>query len=225
MDSRSITTQRRLEESGQEQAIRRVCSRVEEGSRNRGRGRPRRAPPSTPGQRRKAWVDSLLARHRVRGREPTPKELAMKLWIERAGREREASCLANGFATGAVPDPRNLRVYEGLQKAESSVVFQLRTGVIGLNHFLKKMRVPGVDSELCECGSGPETGKHVVIHCSLYEDRRRSLENPVDWQVHYGDLVGSLLGASGGPGARRLARWMIQLGRISQFSLASRLLY
>ena len=39
-----------------------------------------------------------------------------------------------------------LKLHKGLQKAESSMLIQLRTGRTGLRHFLNKVRVPGYES-------------------------------------------------------------------------------
>ena len=58
-----------------------------------------------------------------------------------------------------------LKLYGQLKKAESSVLFQARTGRIGLRHFLYKAKVLGVDSAECSCEGGNETAEHVILHC------------------------------------------------------------
>jgi hypothetical protein len=43
----------------------------------------------------------------------------------------------------------HLRIYEGLTKAQSSILCQARTGKIGLRAFLFSRRVPDVDTPIC----------------------------------------------------------------------------
>lgn len=47
----------------------------------------------------------------------------------------------------------------------------------GLGAFFHRRRLPGVDSPLCPCGQGPETPKHVLIHCERYQTVRGMLED------------------------------------------------
>jgi len=63
---------------------------------------------------------------------------------------------------------RLLRVYAGLRKAHSSVLVQLHTERIGLNHFLYKIG-PRV-SDQCGCDEGPPTPKHILLQCRLLSD-------------------------------------------------------
>jgi len=58
-----------------------------------------------------------------------------------------------------LPDPAILRLHTGLRKAQSTVLVHLRTGRIGLRHFLKKARVPGYELDQCECGIQPGNPK------------------------------------------------------------------
>ena len=73
------------------------------------------------------------------------------------------------------PDPKVLKLYSGLRKTESSALVQFRTGCTGPAHFLYKARVPGVESGLCSCRSGPETPRHMLIHYQKEELRRGEL--------------------------------------------------
>ena len=95
---------------------------------------------------------------------------------------------------------------------------QARTGCIGLAQFLRHRKVPGVVIATCECGYGPETVKHVVVHCALIDEGSQS-------QLRSSGFLDYnwLLGTPGG--AQKLSKWLIKLGRLKQFSLASKLLY
>ena len=110
------------------------------------------------------------------------------------------------------PDKSSLKLYSQLKKAESSVLFQARTGRIGLRRFLASARVPGIESADCLYGKGQETAEHILLYCD---------ERPRTWSrgAQFRKLVSEA--ASGG----QVARQLIQSGRLGQFSLASRLLY
>jgi hypothetical protein len=111
-----------------------------------------------------------------------------------------------------------LKLYFRLRKAESSVLVQARTGRIGLAKFLYNRKVLGVLTAQCRCRAREETPRHIALFCTDETERRRHLQvsgRRLDYQ--------QLIGTNGG--AKRLAEWMIQLGRLGQFSLARCLLY
>jgi hypothetical protein len=78
--------------------------------------------------------------------------------------------------------------------------------------------VPRVVTVTCEYGYRPETVKHVVVHCALIDEDSQS-------QLRSGGFLDYnwLLGTLGG--AQKLSKWLIRLGRLKQFSSASKLLY
>jgi hypothetical protein len=112
------------------------------------------------------------------------------------------------------PSINRLKLHNQLAKAESSALVQARTGRIGLAHFLSKARVPGYESPICSCGLDEETPQHVLLDCLLEEERRHWFP-----RATFQDLVST-------PGNVAIsAKWLIQSNRLSQFQLASRLLY
>jgi hypothetical protein len=118
---------------------------------------------------------------------------------------------------GEEPAESRLRLHEHLRKAESSILVQARTGHIGLAQFLRRRRVPGVVAEKCQCGEGVETPQHIAIHCEIEQERRSQLYAGGTLDYHW--LTNTP------DGARRLSRWLIETGRLQQFSLARTLLY
>ena len=60
---------------------------------------------------------------------------------------------------------RALKRHEGLTKAQSSLLFQARTGDIGLRDYLFRVKVPEVNTPYCECGERRETVEHLVVWC------------------------------------------------------------
>jgi hypothetical protein len=117
------------------------------------------------------------------------------------------------IAAKGEPNRASLKLYSKLKKAESSALFQARTGRIGLRGFLATMRVPGIESGECLCGGGKETAEHMLLDCY---DRPQAY-----WSrgARFDKLV------SEPETGARVARQLIQSGRLDQFSLASRLLY
>jgi hypothetical protein len=113
------------------------------------------------------------------------------------------------------PDKRSLRLYKGLAKAESSVLFQLRTGRIGLPQFLFKRKVPDYPTPYCPCGSGIGSTTHFLCSCLLYSDSRpRGFEGKTKE-----DLLSNL------SLSKTVVKWAIQTGALPQFDLTSTLLY
>jgi hypothetical protein len=68
-----------------------------------------------------------------------------------------------------------VRLHAGLQKAESSVLVQARTGRIGLAKFLYNRKAPGIQSAQCRCGLGEETPRHMALYCTEEAGRRPGL--------------------------------------------------
>ena len=118
------------------------------------------------------------------------------------------------------PNLAVLKLHQGLHKAESSVLIQARTEKIGFAQFLYQHKVPGITTNQCTCGTGPETVQHVVEYCNREIERRD--------QIRRRNTIESLdfrWLSNTNKGARRLSKWLIQGGRLQQFSLANTLLY
>jgi hypothetical protein len=93
-------------------------------------------------------------------------------WTERWHKEqgRKASW-PESIAALDQPFQSGLKLYSQLKKAESSALFQARTGRIGLWRFLAFVRVPRVESEECLYGKGKETAEHILLHCDNTSQR------------------------------------------------------
>ena len=117
------------------------------------------------------------------------------------------------------PTKQVLRLHKGLRKAESALLVQARTGKIGLAKFLNSMHVPGYETAKCECGAGQETPRHMVIFCPREAGRRSQLADTAGRKWTYPQLVGM------NEAAKCFVKWIMQSNRLSQFSLAKRLLY
>ena len=75
-----------------------------------------------------------------------------------------------------------LLLHKSLQKAESALLVQARTGKIGLGKFLYNRKVPGIVTAQCWCGAGFETPRHIVLYCIEEASRRGQLTDQAGWK-------------------------------------------
>ena len=216
--------------SRQALVIRQVCDAIAWRLRGR-RGRQTTRKP-TPGKLRKLWADAwteqakdLLRAEQPEQRQqrpragPAPNLAVLAHWKDRwKAREPREPRLDRSRGTYAGPAKARLQLHAQLQKAESAVLIQARTGCIGLAQFLQHRKVPGVVTATCECGYGPETTKHIVVHYALVDEESRR-------QLRTGGFLDYNWLLNTPEGAQKLSKWLIRLGRLQQFSLASKLLY
>jgi hypothetical protein len=207
--------QSRLQNSGQLLAIRQACAIIKDKLKKR-RGR-RKSPSATPGQRREAWFKQWTDGNTRRQQQETTgldwKKIQLYHWKERW---KQGQARHQGAADDS-PAESILKLHAELRKAESSTLIQIRTACIGLAAFLRRMRVPGIDTSRCRCEEGNETPEHVALYCPEEEGRRDELR--AGGALDYRWLTGTP------KGAKILSRWFIQSGRLGQFSLARDLLY
>ena len=114
------------------------------------------------------------------------------------------------------PHKNNLKLYKELQKAEASLLLQIRTGRIGLASFLFRAGVPDFPTPLCVCGQAEETAKHITSSCSLYSRQRQQVSfNPQDFTtiISNSELL------------QKFLYWFMSLKRLNQFNLAFKLHY
>ena len=186
--------------------IQEQCSTISRRIRRKSRGR-RNQERQSVAQERIEW-----ARQREQEHGNQSKKAVLTEWRKRWHDERvRKASWPESIAALKQPTQGSLKLYSKLKKAESSVLFQARTGRIGLRRFLASVRVPGV-SEECLCEQGKETAEHVLLHCG---------DTPQAWGrgVPFQKLVSEPVLAG------QVARHLIQSGRLDQFRVASRLLY
>jgi hypothetical protein len=218
LDGLAARFHQRLEESGQAQEIRTACERIARKLQGK-RGRRRRTAAPTPARTRSQWVKiwEREAREWVNIGKRTVVEALAPRRSAQAHWEKRWKARFKAGEEGQEPSKRRLLLHTKLYKAESAVLTQIRTGCIGLAQFLRRRRVPGIRAAECRCGQGQETPKHVVIHCSIEDSRREQLRT--GGTLDYRWLTNT------SEGCKRLCKWVIQSGRLNQFSLASQLIY
>ena len=106
-------------------------------------------------------------------------------------------------------DKGRLERYKNLTAAEAAIYVQIRTEKIGLNGFLKDMRVSNVNAE-CNCGWQRQTAKHIALFCSKWQDKRQLLLATTNYK-DYSQLTDNK------DTAKVFAKWFIGLNLLSQF--------
>ncbi|EXF83885.1 zinc knuckle [Colletotrichum fioriniae PJ7] len=109
--------------------------------------------------------------------------------------------------------PASLKYYAELTRAESTMLFHCRTGVVGLKSYLFSIKVRDIVDDLCPCKQGKHTVEHVFIHCpALLAERTR-----LYLQVDHHDLKKLLTCDS-----KAAAAWAIRYLSIEQFGWTGR---
>ena len=163
----------------------------------------------------KQWVEGA----------PTTEIAMKKAWETRWKQSfegRTSSRLADYDPPDFLFTNKALRKHQNLTKAQSSLLIQARTGVIGLRDFLFKIGVPTVPTPYCSCGEDKETVEHLVVWCS-------DPPKPRTWQAR---LISShldlrfVLRATGSKAAglaRKVIGWLMESGRLPEYRLAVQL--
>jgi len=123
-----------------------------------------------------------------------------------------------GIIRTGVPAEKAPKIHEGLKKAESSILTQIRTGRIGLASFLNRAKVPDFPTPMCQCGRAEETASHIIAFCPRFITQRDSLTSPPQGRLDIRTLVDTP------EGAKRVGRWFLKLQILPQFRLAEELM-
>ena len=145
-----------------------------------------------------------IAKRRVRRR---IKERWAQEWAkERTGKPNQRLVKA--------PDKKVLRLFDSLSKPYTSVLIQMRSMRIALNHFLFKIKA--VESDQCYCGEGSQTPRHILMQCPLYADLRQTFLDKIR-MTDLGDSTDYDAIISHSQATRYVAEFMLQTGLLGQF--------
>jgi hypothetical protein len=73
----------------------------------------------------------------------------------------------------ALPGNHTRRLYDGLNRTESTILARLRTGMTKLNGYL--YQIGAAESDQCECGAAKETIQHFLFRCTRWTTQRALL--------------------------------------------------
>jgi ribonuclease HI len=113
-----------------------------------------------------------------------------------------------------VPDKKVLRLFDSLSKPYTSILIQMRSMRIALNHFLFKIKA--VESDECYCGEGSQTPRHILMQCPLYADLRQTFLDKIR-MTDLGDSTDYDAIVSHSQATRYVAEFMLQTGLLGQF--------
>ncbi len=183
------------------------------------RGLPQGAT-ATPHQSRFSWALQWLPEddpRRPLSLQIRAKRKAQQSW--HSSWQASAPSPASPTSIEAPPSADVLALHQLLQKPETALAVQLRTGKNGFNAFLYQARVPSVLSSLCSCGFGHQTAKHIIIHCRNFSAARHALR---DNQGHLPDCKQLLTTPTG---LQKVTKWVIKRGILGQYRWARGFLY
>jgi ribonuclease HI len=113
-----------------------------------------------------------------------------------------------------VPDKKVLRLFDSLSKPYTSILIQMRSMRIALNHFLYKIKA--VESDECYCSEGSQTPRHILMQCPLYADLRQTFLDKIR-MTDLGDSTDYDAIVSHWQATRYVAEYMLQTGLLGQF--------
>jgi hypothetical protein len=112
------------------------------------------------------------------------------------------------------PDKKVLRLFKSLSKPYTSILIQMRSMRIALNHFLYKIKA--VESDECYCSEGSQTPRHILMQCPLYADLRKTFLDKIR-MTDLGDSTDYDAIVSHSQATRYVAELMLQTGLLGQF--------
>jgi hypothetical protein len=211
LNKRVAEFEKRLEATGKAQLIRNACARVRAQIR-KGPGRPRKQQPDEPnsGQAKATWARQWT---KDRSTDEAMEDEWKERWLSNSQAARQRPILE---AADDNPDFKatTLNKHVDLRKHESSALIQIRTGRIGLRAFLFQQGVPDVLTPHCSCGQAAQIPRHLFLDCPNTRDQRDALPTIRTLRDLYRYLRGP-------EQAGRLARWLLRLGLLRQFDLAT----
>jgi hypothetical protein len=73
------------------------------------------------------------------------------------------------------PTKKVLRVHQDLHRALSTIIVQMRTGKIGLRHYLSQKGLPGVPNRDCQCEKAAQSVRHIFLACPTLSGLREEI--------------------------------------------------
>ncbi len=114
-------------------------------------------------------------------------------------------------------DKKRFKLHDQLKKIESSLTIQIRIEKIDFASFLHRRKILDVKSIFCRCDWNNQTTKHVIMFCSLMNDRIQLFKD-VDINDYHVMMHSSKK-------LKTIVKWLMQHDLLQQFSLITEFLY
>jgi hypothetical protein len=114
-------------------------------------------------------------------------------------------------------DKKRLKLHDQLKKIESFLTIQIRIEKIDFASFLYRRKILDVKSTFCRCDWSNQTTKHVIMFCSLMNDRNQLFKDVDINDYHVMTHSSKKL--------KTIVKWLMQHDLLQQFSLIIELLY
>ncbi|KAI1001879.1 hypothetical protein K3495_g6322 [Podosphaera aphanis] len=107
-----------------------------------------------------------------------------------------------------------VQIHQNLSRAKSSITIQMRSAYIGLNSYLYRRKVPGVNNPKCQCGYPSQDVRHMVMTCPQWAKGRG--------EILLKSKVRSYQAMIQSPeDVARITQWILDEGYLEQFRLVS----
>lgn len=106
------------------------------------------------------------------------------------------------------PNKTVLNKYRGLSRPLGTVLFQMRTGKIGLKNYLHRIGVE--ENNRCVCGSN-QTVQHVLLNCTRFQDLRKQMWDGTTRETDLRELL------TDSSHTAKAAKYMVMTGLLKQF--------
>ena len=107
-----------------------------------------------------------------------------------------------------------VQIHQNLSRAQSSIAIQIRSEHIGLNSYLYRRKVPGVNNPKCQCGYPSHNVRHMVMACPKWaRGRGKILQKSKDRS--YEAMIQSPEDVA------RITKWISDKGYLEHFRLVS----
>ncbi|KHJ30542.1 hypothetical protein EV44_g4290 [Erysiphe necator] len=103
-------------------------------------------------------------------------------------------------------------LHRNLSRAQSSIATQVRSEHNGLNSYLYRRKVPGVEAPSCQCGYRSQNVKHMIMACPRWAKGRGEILRKAENR--------SFKAMMNNPkDVARITQWILNEGKLEQFRL------
>ncbi|KHJ32033.1 hypothetical protein EV44_g3928 [Erysiphe necator] len=103
-------------------------------------------------------------------------------------------------------------LHRNLSRAQSSIATQVRSEHIGLNSYLYRRKVPGVETPTYWCGYRSQNVKHMIMACPRWAKGRSEILRKAENRFFKAMI-------NNPKGMARITQWILNEGKLEQFRL------